>query len=136
VTAWRPDIGGLLPVYVADRYEGLEARTLLECSDAEVDAYVAANVAAVREVVSRVQPEAALANHLVMGPAVLARAGLPAAVKVHGSALEYVVKPHRERFLPFATSARVRGPTWRWPTTSSWGRRSWPAGSAARCPTR
>src|SRR5215210_7271473 len=22
VTAWRPNIGGLLPVYVADRYEG------------------------------------------------------------------------------------------------------------------
>src|SRR4051794_26662049 len=51
VTVWRPDIGGLLPVYVADRYEGIEARTLLECSDAEVDAYVAANVAAVRDVV-------------------------------------------------------------------------------------
>src|SRR5919204_4706483 len=25
VTAWKPDIGGLLPVYVADRYEGVEA---------------------------------------------------------------------------------------------------------------
>jgi len=48
VTAWRPDIGGLLPVYVADRYEGFEARTFLECSDAEVEAYVEANVAAVR----------------------------------------------------------------------------------------
>ena len=53
VTAWRPDIGGLLPVYVADRYEGFEARTLLECSDAEVEAYVAANVAAVRDVCAR-----------------------------------------------------------------------------------
>ena len=30
VTAWKPDIGGLLPVYVADRYEGVEARTYLE----------------------------------------------------------------------------------------------------------
>src|SRR3954470_10506162 len=42
VTAWRPDIGGLLPVYVADRYEGVTARTLLECSDDEIEAYVAA----------------------------------------------------------------------------------------------
>ncbi|HEX7298958.1 MAG TPA: glycosyltransferase family 4 protein [Solirubrobacteraceae bacterium] len=105
VTAWRPDIGGLLPVYVADRYEGIEARTLLECSDAEVEAYVAANVAAVRDVVARDRPDVALANHLVMGPAILARAlgdAVPYAVKVHGSALEYVVKRDPERFLPWA----------------------------------
>src|ERR1700741_5261205 len=29
--AYRPDIGGLLPVYVADRYEGIEARTFADC---------------------------------------------------------------------------------------------------------
>ena len=47
----------------------------------------------------------ALANHLVMGPVILARAlggRTPYAVKVHGSALEYTVRPHRERFLPYA----------------------------------
>jgi glycosyltransferase involved in cell wall biosynthesis len=44
----------------------------------------------------------ALANHLVMGPAILARAEVaPFAVKIHGSALEYTVKPH-PRFLPYA----------------------------------
>jgi glycosyltransferase involved in cell wall biosynthesis len=105
VTAWRPDIGRLLPVYVADRYEGFEARTLLECSDAEVDAYVQANVAAVRDVCARARPDVALANHLVMGPAILARGlggNVPYAVKVHGSALEYVVKRDPERFLPWA----------------------------------
>ena len=37
-----------------------------------------------------------------MGPVVLARAGLRYAVKIHGSALEYTVKPHPERFLPLA----------------------------------
>src|SRR4051794_26826381 len=31
VTAWRPDIGALLPTYVADRYEGLTAKSFLEC---------------------------------------------------------------------------------------------------------
>jgi len=37
-----------------------------------------------------------------MGPAILARAGVaPFAVKIHGSALEYTVKPH-PRFLPYA----------------------------------
>ena len=105
VTAWRPDIGRLLPVYVADRYEGFEARTLLECSDEEVEAYVEANVAAVRDVCARARPEVALANHLVMGPAILARGlggDVPYAVKVHGSALEYVVKRDPGRFLPWA----------------------------------
>ncbi|HEV3000652.1 MAG TPA: glycosyltransferase family 4 protein [Solirubrobacteraceae bacterium] len=105
-TVYRPDVGGLLPVYVADRYEGFEARTFLDCTDEEVAAYVARNVAAVREVAERVRPDVALANHLVMGPAILARGlaglGVPYAVKVHGSALEYVVKRDPERFLPWA----------------------------------
>lgn len=100
---WRPDIGGLLPVYVPDRYEGVEARPFYELTDEEVERYVAANVAAVRGVARAVEPDVALANHLVMGPLVLARAleGVPYAVKIHGSALEYVVKPH-PRFLPHA----------------------------------
>jgi glycosyltransferase involved in cell wall biosynthesis len=104
-TVYRPDIGGLLPVYVADRYEGLEARTFADCSPEELDAYLAANVTAVSEVLALTAPQIALANHLVMGPVILARAlagGVPYAVKVHGSALEYTVKPNPERFLGFA----------------------------------
>jgi glycosyltransferase involved in cell wall biosynthesis len=104
-TVYRPDIGGLLPVYVADRYEGIEARPFPELSDAEVDRYVDANVAAVREVVERVRPDVAFANHIIMGPVVLARAlagtGVTYAVKNHGSDLEYTIKPH-PRFLPYA----------------------------------
>jgi glycosyltransferase involved in cell wall biosynthesis len=105
-TVYRPDIGSLLPVYVADRYEGIEARTFAECSEQEVARYLDANVAAVRELAELVEPDIALANHLVMGPVILARAlsrsGVPYAVKVHGSALEYTVKPHPERFLALA----------------------------------
>src|SRR6185503_15094949 len=103
--AYRPDIGGILPVYVADRYDGVTALPFDELSDAQVEDYVARNVAAVREVVARARPDVALANHLVMGPAILARAlegtGVPYAVKVHGSALEYTVKPY-PRFMPAA----------------------------------
>jgi glycosyltransferase involved in cell wall biosynthesis len=104
-SVYVPDIGGLLPVYVADRYEGLQAVPLPELDDRRLRRYVDANVAAVEEVVRRAQPEAALANHLVMGPAILARAlagRVPYAVKVHGSALEYVVRPYPERFVPYA----------------------------------
>jgi glycosyltransferase involved in cell wall biosynthesis len=101
-TVYRPDIGGLLPVYVADRYEGVQARRFAECSEEELERYLEANVAAVRELAGRVRPEVALANHLVMGPLILARGlegQVPYAVKVHGSALEYTVKPDPQRFL-------------------------------------
>jgi glycosyltransferase involved in cell wall biosynthesis len=104
-TVYRPDIGGLLPVYVADRYEGIEARTFAQCSDLEVARYVAANVAAVAELSALTHAQLGLANHLVMGPVILARAlagAIPYAVKVHGSALEYTVKPQPERFLDAA----------------------------------
>ena len=111
-TVYRPDIGGLLPVYVADVYDGIQARAFNDLSPAEVEHYVEANVAAVRDVVARARPDVALANHLVMGPAILARAldDVPYAVKVHGSALEYTVKPY-PRFRPYAVEglARARG---------------------------
>ena len=99
----NPDIHGLLPVYVKDPYEGFEVKTFPELTEAELDRYVDANVAAVRAVAGAVGGiDAALANHLVMGPAILARAGVaPFAAKIHGSALEYTVKPH-PRFLPYA----------------------------------
>jgi glycosyltransferase involved in cell wall biosynthesis len=99
----NPDIGGLLPVYVKDPYEGFEVKAFPELTEAELDRYLDANVAAVREVAADAGGiGAALANHLVMGPAILARAGVaPFAAKIHGSALEYTVKPH-PRFLPYA----------------------------------
>jgi glycosyltransferase involved in cell wall biosynthesis len=99
----NPDIHGLLPVYVKDPYEGFEVKAFDELSEAELDRYLEANVTAVRQVAERAGGiDIALANHLVMGPAILARAGVaPFAAKVHGSALEYTVKPH-PRFLPYA----------------------------------
>jgi glycosyltransferase involved in cell wall biosynthesis len=103
VTVHVPDIGGLLPVYVADHYEGFEVKTFPELSDEELDRYLDSNVAAVRRVVEEFgKPDAALANHLIMGPAIVARAGLEFAIKVHGSDLSYAVRPHPERFVPFA----------------------------------
>jgi glycosyltransferase involved in cell wall biosynthesis len=108
-TVYRPDIGRLLPVYVYDSYDGFDARTFDSLTDEELEHYLAANVAAVREVVDVAEPHVALANHLVMGPVVLARAldSVPYAVKIHGSALEYTVKPHYQRFAPYASEGLV-----------------------------
>jgi glycosyltransferase involved in cell wall biosynthesis len=99
----NPEIGGLLPVYVKDPYEGFEVKAFPELTEAELERYLDANVAAVREVAAAAGGiDVALANHLVMGPAILARADVaPFAAKIHGSALEYTVKPH-PRFLPYA----------------------------------
>jgi glycosyltransferase involved in cell wall biosynthesis len=114
-TVYRPDIDGLLPLYVQDRYESVEAKTFADCTDAEIATYIEANVEAVCEVAQRVRPDLALANHLVMGPVILARAltarGTPYAVKVHGSALEYTVKPEPERFLGFAREGLAQART-------------------------
>jgi glycosyltransferase involved in cell wall biosynthesis len=103
VTAYLPDIGRTLPVYVADEYEGFDAQPYPDLSDDAIEHYVAVNAAAVREVAERGDIEIGLANHMVMGPVILAR-GLdaPYAVKIHGSALTYTVAPHPERFLPYA----------------------------------
>lgn len=103
ITVYRPDIAGLLPVYVYDRYAGFEVKTYPELSDEELERYLSRNVAAVQEVSDRVGGfDAALANHLVMGPVILARAGVRFAAKIHGSDLSYTVRPHPERFVPYA----------------------------------
>jgi glycosyltransferase involved in cell wall biosynthesis len=105
VTVYNPDIGRVLPVYVADEYEGFEAITYDKLTDGQLDHYLESNVTAVKDVAEQADPDVALANHLVMGPAIVARAlggRVPYAVKVHGSALEYTVRPNRERFLPYA----------------------------------
>src|SRR5919204_6121992 len=85
----RPKIGGVLPVFVVDRYEGLEARRLQELTREELERYVAANVAAVRE---RLPADLVLANHVLPGGAVALGSGARYAVKVHGSELEYAMR--------------------------------------------
>ena len=104
-TVYLPDIGRLLPVYVFDTYEDFDARAFTRLRDNELAAYTDANVQAVRDVVERVRPDVALANHEVMGPAILARAlgrKVPYAVKGHGSALEYTIRADPERYVPLA----------------------------------
>ena len=102
-TVYVPDTGGLLPVFVRDRYAGFEVKTFSELSDAELEDYIERNSQAVRDVVARAgEPDAALANHLVTAPLILERAGVPFAVKVHGSDLSYTVIPELERFGPMA----------------------------------
>jgi glycosyltransferase involved in cell wall biosynthesis len=81
--------GGLLPVFVLDRYEGLEARLLVDFTPAERDAYVEANAAALRELAPA---DHVFANHVLLGAPVGAASGMPFRVKAHGSELEYAMR--------------------------------------------
>jgi len=98
--AERFDLGGarvvvpelperLLPVFVLDEYEGLEARLLGDFTSEQRDAYVAANAAALRELGPA---DLVFANHVLLGAPVGAASGMPYRVKAHGSELEYAMR--------------------------------------------
>ena len=56
MTIHNPDIGRMLPVYVADEYADFDAVPFSELDDAALEHYLGANVAAVREVVAAAVP--------------------------------------------------------------------------------
>ena len=90
----RPELPDrLLPVFVLDRYEGLEPVLLQEMSERERARYVAANAGALHELGPA---DLVFANHVLMGGAVGAASGLPYRVKAHGSELEYSLRGRPE----------------------------------------
>jgi glycosyltransferase involved in cell wall biosynthesis len=89
----RPDVGGLLPVFVLDRYEGYEVKLLQDCSPEELDYWVEANAAAIRE---RLPADLVFCNHVLLGGAVGRAAAAPYVVKAHGSELEYSMRGRPE----------------------------------------
>ena len=88
--AVRPDVGGLLPVFVLDRYAGYEVKLLQDCTRAELDDWVERNAAAVRE---RLPADLVFTNHVLLGGPVGAASGARYAVKAHGSELVHEVPP-------------------------------------------
>jgi glycosyltransferase involved in cell wall biosynthesis len=90
----RPELpDGLLPVFVLDRYEGLEPRLLQELTPEQRERYVEANAAAVR---AELPADLVFANHVLLGGPVAAAAGASYAVKAHGSELEYSMRGNAE----------------------------------------
>jgi glycosyltransferase involved in cell wall biosynthesis len=86
----RPELpGGLLPVFVLDRYEGLEPRYLQDLSPAERERYVEANAETLR---SLLPADLVFANHVLPGAPVAGATGARFAVKAHGSELEYSMR--------------------------------------------
>jgi glycosyltransferase involved in cell wall biosynthesis len=85
----RPHIGPLLPVFVLDRYEGVEARRVQDMTPSELDRVVEANAAAIR---AELPAELVLVNHVLLGAPVGAAAGVPYMLKAHGSELEFSIR--------------------------------------------
>jgi len=113
----RPEVGGLLPVFVLDRYEGYEVKLLQNCTRFELERWVEANAVALRE---RLPADLAFCNHVLLGGAVGAASGARYAVKAHGSELEYSMRgrPELEQWgthvlaeavSVFVGSAHIRG---------------------------
>jgi glycosyltransferase involved in cell wall biosynthesis len=84
---------GLLPVFVLDEYEGLDARLLPDFTAEQRDAYVDANSVALRALLPA---DVVFANHVLMGAPVARASGARYAVKAHGSELEYSMRGNAE----------------------------------------
>jgi len=93
----RPRIGGLLPVFVLDEYEGFEVKRFVDLSDEELELYLRQNVEALRAAAAWHRSEVVMAGHAIPGAVVARRALGPRGylAKVHGSDLEYAVGQQR-----------------------------------------
>jgi len=100
----RYDLGGatvvvpdlpdrLLPVFVLDEYEGLDARLLQDFTPEQREAYVEANARAIRELLPA---DLVFTNHVLLGGPVGQASGARWRVKAHGSELEYSMRGNAE----------------------------------------
>ncbi len=97
---YRPQIGGLLPVYVYDHYPGWRVKTFLNLTDDELENYLGKNTAAVRATLEATGAESVVTNHEVPGPLIARNAlegtNTPYTSIVHGSALQYVARKSKK----------------------------------------
>jgi glycosyltransferase involved in cell wall biosynthesis len=112
----KPDVGGLLPVFVLDRYEGYEVKLVQNCRADELDRWVEANA---RALAGHLPADLVFCNHVLLGGPVGVASGARFAVKAHGSELEYAMRGNpalsawgrdclREAAATFVGSAHIR----------------------------
>jgi glycosyltransferase involved in cell wall biosynthesis len=82
----RPDIGRILPVFVIDRYEDLEAQRVQDLGWEDRNRFVDASAAAIRE---HLPADVVFTNHVLLGAPVGAATGEPYGLKIHGSELTF-----------------------------------------------
>ena len=97
--AFRPDLGGLLPVYVYDDYEGFTVKEYPDLTRDELEGYLERNRLALAHVFQGRRPALVLSQHTIMQPVYAARAlrgaetgGTRHFMTVHGSCLNFSVR--------------------------------------------
>ncbi|MCK5572075.1 MAG: glycosyltransferase, partial [Bacteroidetes bacterium] len=99
-----PFIGGLLPVYVLDVYNGYRVEVIPDLSSREIEDHIEWTAGALSKICGQ-GVDRVLANHALFSPVIARRAlqkhGVPYDVKIHGSAIEYVLAPHPQ-FMKYA----------------------------------
>lgn len=92
---YKPYLGGFLPVYVYDHYEGFEVKEFTDLSKTELEQYISHNARAIKSITEERNADLAISNHTIMQPIYSSRA-LDSDVNhfmvVHGSALNFSVK--------------------------------------------
>jgi glycosyltransferase involved in cell wall biosynthesis len=92
-----PDIDDLLPVYVFDKYEGYTVKTIPDCTEAEIENHITKTAAGIKRVLAQ-GVDRVLSNHALLSPVNAKRAceeyGVPFDIKIHGSGITFVLKPH------------------------------------------
>ena len=96
-TAYRPNLGGLLPVYVFDHYQGYRVKEFTELSVSELEDYIERNKTAMGTCFGQSGPDLFLTNHLIMQPVYTARlcqqlGKVQNFLTVHGSCLNFSVR--------------------------------------------
>ncbi|HEY5531456.1 MAG TPA: glycosyltransferase family 4 protein [Candidatus Anoxymicrobiaceae bacterium] len=101
---FKPEIGGLLPVYVLDSYPGFTVKEFTALDEIELDWYVDRNRRSLDRLVEQFVPEVLHVNHAVMLPyiarPVAAKYDIPYFVSIHGSAIDFTVRKD-SRYLPY-----------------------------------
>jgi glycosyltransferase involved in cell wall biosynthesis len=101
----KPDVGGLLPVYVIDSYPGFSVKEFTRLSEAELESYVSSNRRALGRLVEQFVPDVIHVNHAVMLPHIVrpiaAERDTPYFVSIHGSAIDFAVNKE-ERYRRYA----------------------------------
>lgn len=103
--SYQPNINGLLPVFVYDKYSGFIVKTFLELTDDELKNYVDKNVRAVKTLLRKVAIDIIIADHGVISPYIALQATVqkntPFVVVLQGSDLEFTIKKS-EKYLKLA----------------------------------
>lgn len=105
---FNPDLNGILPVYVFDKYQGFTVKTFSSMEHSEIESHIAQNVQAIETVHKEINFDLIQTNHAIISPYIAFKLWekykIPYYITLHGSALNFVLKKD-ERFLPYATSA-------------------------------